>query len=107
MLARDFCFWLQGAVELGGISAPLTDAQKDMIVRHLSLVVLSRRSVDELPRADALVFKLKTLHESGVDYGSEPVWHTLMSQLHNVFEHQLDHEVTYAQGHSHGAVMRC
>jgi hypothetical protein len=106
MIARDFCFWLQGAVELGGLAAPLSDNQVDVVARHLSLVVLSTKPVNELPSADALVYRMRALHEAGAAWDGK-VWDTLMSQLHDVFEHQLDHEVPHAPGHSHGGVMRC
>lgn len=36
MTPQDFCFWLQGYVEMGG-DAP-TDAQWEMIKEHLGLV---------------------------------------------------------------------
>ena len=107
MLARDFCFWLQGAVELGGLQAPLTPQQTEVIARHLSLVVLSSRPVDQLPCADAFVVHMKMLHEAEIAFEGV-VWDKLVSQLHDVFEHQLDQEVPYNPGHSHGdAVARC
>ncbi len=39
MTARDFCFWLQGYVELTpGQPAPLSAEQVDKVRRHLALV---------------------------------------------------------------------
>ena len=38
MTARDFCYWLQGFIEITGDPPPLTAAQVDVIRRHLSLV---------------------------------------------------------------------
>lgn len=37
MLARDFCYWLQGLFELGK-PVSLDAAQTDLIKRHLSMV---------------------------------------------------------------------
>lgn len=105
--ARDFCFWLQGAVELGGLQAPLTPQQTEVIARHLSLVALSSRSVEALPRADALVQKMRALADLDVPFEGA-VWDKLVTALYDVFEHQLDKEVPYNPGHSHGpALMRC
>lgn len=107
MLARDFCFWLQGAVELGNLQAPLTTAQTDVIARHLSLVVPSPAPAAKLPRADAFVHKMRALHEVGVRF-EDYVWDKLMVQLNDVFEHQLDKEVPFNPEHSHGdVVVRC
>lgn len=39
MKARDFCFWLQGYIELtGGTGNGLTTAQLDSVRNHLALV---------------------------------------------------------------------
>jgi hypothetical protein len=107
MLARDFCFWLQGAIELGKIQAPLTSEQTDMIVRHLSLVTPPALALNRLRPADRLIYRITVLHEVGANWGSGNVWETLVAQLHEVFEHQLDHEVPFNPGHGHGSQMRC
>lgn len=38
MTARDFCYWLQGKLEIDGEPKPLTASQVEVIQRHLSLV---------------------------------------------------------------------
>jgi hypothetical protein len=38
MTARDFCYWLQGYIEISGDPPPLTAAQVDVVRRHLGLV---------------------------------------------------------------------
>ncbi len=38
MTARDFCYWLQGKIEIDGEAKPLTATQVEVIQRHLSLV---------------------------------------------------------------------
>jgi len=35
--SRDFCFWLQGVFEVGGVKA-LDERQTDLVRRHLALV---------------------------------------------------------------------
>jgi hypothetical protein len=107
LLAQHFCYWLQGAIELGNLSQPLTPAQKETVIKHISMVVPSRRPVYELPPADALVFRIKTLNEPAVEWGQGVVWLTILGQLHQVFEHQLDKEVPYNPDHLHGEKMRC
>lgn len=37
MTSRDFCYWLQGFFEIGGIEA-LTAKQTEIVQRHLALV---------------------------------------------------------------------
>lgn len=38
MTARDFCYWLQGKLEIDGEPKPLTATQVEVIQRHLSMV---------------------------------------------------------------------
>ncbi len=41
MTSRDFCFWLQGYLELSpAVPAPLTAEQVDKVRRHLALVFI-------------------------------------------------------------------
>lgn len=37
MTARDFCYWLQGVFEVGGVKQ-LDERQTDLVRRHLALV---------------------------------------------------------------------
>jgi hypothetical protein len=68
VLAQHFCYWLQGAIELGNLAQPLTLEQKETIMKHVSLVVPSRKPAYELLPADALVFRIKMLNESAVEW---------------------------------------
>jgi hypothetical protein len=36
--SREFCYWLQGYIEITGDPPPLTAAQVDVIRRHLAMV---------------------------------------------------------------------
>jgi hypothetical protein len=107
VLAQHFCYWLQGAIELGNLAQPLTLEQKETIMKHVSLVVPSRKPAYELLPADALVFRIKMLNESAVEWGQGVVWLTLLGQLHQVFEHQLDKEVPFYPDHLHNETLRC
>jgi hypothetical protein len=44
MTSRDFCFWMQGFLELRGDDAPITAEQAKCIQRHLALVFV--REID-------------------------------------------------------------
>ena len=38
MTARDFCYWLQGKLEIDGEAKPLSASQVEIIARHLGMV---------------------------------------------------------------------
>lgn len=38
MTSRDFCFWLQGYLEIAGEAAPMTPEQLTCVRKHLALV---------------------------------------------------------------------
>lgn len=38
MTSRDFCYWLQGYLELRGSVIGMTDAQVESITKHLAMV---------------------------------------------------------------------
>ncbi len=38
MTSRDFCFWLQGYLEITGSDGPLTESQVKCVRNHLGLV---------------------------------------------------------------------
>lgn len=40
MTSRDFCFWLQGKLEIDGEPKPLTKEQVEVIQKHLHLVFI-------------------------------------------------------------------
>lgn len=38
MTSRDFCYWLQGYLEIAGPTSGISEGQTEIIQRHLSLV---------------------------------------------------------------------
>lgn len=38
MTAKDFCYWLQGKIEIDGEHKALTSSQVEVIAKHLALV---------------------------------------------------------------------
>lgn len=52
MNPREFCYWLQGSLELGNQSEGWTPAQVDMVRKHLALVfanVTKNEPIDRTP----------------------------------------------------------
>ncbi len=61
MTARDFCFWLQGYFEMrGSNAAPISEAQADLIKRHLALVFV--HEIDPSMGDAEAQAKLNTVH---------------------------------------------
>jgi hypothetical protein len=107
MTPRDFCYWLQGAIELGGLSKErLNLTQMDTIVKHVSLVPAFNKPISALSKPEQLVLRLHTLNDCKADWGTGIVWETLIAQLSDAFEHHLDHEVPYNLDHLHETVRR-
>ena len=88
MKATEFCYWLQGAFELTGLSA-FTDGQLKCIRKHLELV-LATDQTGQPPMAVSFCSWLRGV----VDFiSAEDGKHTLavQSRLHGCFEHAIDH----------------
>lgn len=60
MMARDFCFWLQGLFELGDVTS-LDERQTDLIKRHLAMVF--RHEIDPGDGDGKMQEALDTIHE--------------------------------------------
>ena len=61
MTSRDFCYWLQGLFELGGV-ATLNEKQTTLIKRHLHLVF--EHEIDPSMSDDpAIQEKLQNIHD--------------------------------------------
>jgi hypothetical protein len=71
MTSRDFCFWLQGVFEIGGVKS-LDERQTEAVRRHLDMVF--KHEID--PNAGTLGHQaeLSSLHEgkSKVDAQTSP-----------------------------------
>jgi len=74
MTSRDFCFWLQGYLEIsaGGSTpdVPLTAAQVDCVQRHLALVF--KHEIDPSMGGSAHQQELNEVHEPTAP---KPAWH--------------------------------
>ena len=61
MMARDFCYWLMGYLELNGVgqlnAGPLMGAQVDVVQAHLNLVFLHDKKQDSGSGVDPAVSK--------------------------------------------------
>jgi hypothetical protein len=60
MTARDFCYWLQGFIEISHDPPPLTAAQVDIIRRHLALVFA--HDIDPKAGGPEMQAKLNAIH---------------------------------------------
>lgn len=60
MLSRDFCFWLQGFLELSPRN-PITIEQRDVIAKHLNLVF--EHEIDPSDGGPDVQEKLNAIHE--------------------------------------------
>lgn len=58
MTSRDFCFWLQGVFEVGGLTS-LDATQTGMVKRHLALVF--KHEIDPAIGGDATA--LQAVHD--------------------------------------------
>ena len=68
MTSRDFCYWLQGYFEISG-QKEISEAQTDMIKRHLALVF--KHEIDpSIPDPDG---SLQAIHD-----GNKPNGETLL-----------------------------
>lgn len=70
MLARDFCFWLQGYMEISTHSTPgLTAHQLEIVKKHLNLVFLhdidpsmgDKKHQEELNTAHSVIHSSKPM----------------------------------------------
>lgn len=64
MTARDFCYWLQGKLEIDGEPKALTAAQVEVIQRHLNLVFA--HDIDPKAGGPDVQDKLNKIHSPGV-----------------------------------------
>jgi hypothetical protein len=66
MTSRDFCYWLQGKIEIDGEPKPLSASQVDVIARHLKMVFV--HDID--PKAGGIEEqkKLDEIHGDGVPF---------------------------------------
>lgn len=89
MYARDFCYWLQGAIELGGIDANSFADQKkvDMIESHLNMVAVMEENEQN---RDARNFCLFLKGAVGMREAFPVFYEDVKSRLHSVFEHEID-----------------
>lgn len=60
MTAENFCYWLQGKLEIDGGPLPLTAAQVDVIQKHLSLVFV--HDIDPKAGGPEVQAKLNAIH---------------------------------------------
>ena len=65
MTARDFCYWLQGKLEIDGEPKPLTATQVEVIQRHLSLVFI--HDIDPKAGGPEVQKKLNAVHDGLLD----------------------------------------
>ncbi len=89
MYARDFCYWLQGAIELGGLDekAFSENVKVDMIENHLNMVSL----MDEKDESrDARNFCLFLKGAIGMRDSFPVSYEDVKARLHGVFEHEID-----------------
>jgi hypothetical protein len=76
MTATDFCYWLQGAIEIGGLQAPSAE-QRDAILRQL----LAVWPHDVFTLSSALLLRFYALPEA---------FATVREELQKVFLHDID-----------------
>jgi hypothetical protein len=69
MTSRDFCFWMQGFLELRGEDAPITAEQARCIQKHLALVFV--HEIDPSAGPPAHQAKLDAIHTPPVAGPSE------------------------------------
>lgn len=62
MTSRDFCYWLQGFLEIAGPTSGISEGQTEIIQRHLSMVF--KHEIDpSFPAAQQT--ELNNLHQPG------------------------------------------
>lgn len=76
MTAKEFCYWLQGALEIGGLQAPSAE-QRDAILRQL----LTVWPHDVFTLSSALLLRFCALPEA---------FATVREELQKVFVHDID-----------------
>lgn len=69
MTSRDFCYWLQGYIEIGG-GSPLTEFQMNVVKRHLDMVF--EHEIDPSHGPAEHQAKLSAMHAGPNADGSRP-----------------------------------
>ncbi len=89
MYARDFCYWLQGAIELGGVDEKsfADKAKVDMVENHLKMVAVMEENEQN---RDARNFCLFLKGAIGMRDVFPVFYEDVKSRLHSVFEHEID-----------------
>jgi hypothetical protein len=65
MTSRDFCYWLQGKLEIDGEPKPLTAEQVEVIAKHLALVF--KHEIDPSFGDKKKQDELNAIHNHGKD----------------------------------------
>jgi hypothetical protein len=89
MLSRDFCYWLQGALELGAATNGLSPEQVKVVQNHLNLVFV--HDIDPSIPGDPQ--KLQEVHD-----GVAAVQHPTPPKPHRLSPDNRDNEI---------GIMRC
>jgi hypothetical protein len=77
MLARDFCFWLQGYLEItreGDVLDGLTKKQIECVQKHLALVF--KHEIDPSEGSSSLQEALNKIHEPRPQPPGDPPGHS-------------------------------
>lgn len=112
MKATEFCYWLQGAFELGNLAA-LTKERLQCIKQHLAMV----QATDQATQP-AKVTEFCAGLRGGLDFikpGDSLIMEALRKRLHDCFVHAIDpnypnsDELNYIHGGTdeNGNVVRC
>ncbi len=106
MYAREFCYWLQGAFELG--ITFLNEGQRELVKKHLALV---NATPQEGQPTEALVFCgwLGGVMDTMPDLEQAGPMSKVRVRLADVFEHVIDPSYKNAKKLTqiHGPGMRC
>lgn len=64
MTSRDFCYWLQGCLEVGQLKE-LDEKQTEIVKRHLNMVF--KHEIDPSMGDEAHQEELRQIHEGGTE----------------------------------------
>ena len=69
MTSRDFCYWMQGMFEVGGVKS-LDERQTELIQRHLALVFI--HEIDPSAGGPDIQEKLDAIHNGVAELKERP-----------------------------------